>query len=354
MSEIQGQPEPTTQAAAESTPNQEMAAAGSQSQQSTTEPGNVDLTAVDGDAYEQAVAGLLATQHDAPTGETAAGDAGTETRPTTETEKAPEEDEPLVQGKGYRPRLDSLPAVDKEAIALRKELLSRGEDVSLSECLVRVSAKYGAPAAQQQQAVEAPPAGRAPEEIKASIADLRTQYRAAAVAVDTVKMADITDQIDAAREELSAAQDSVNRAMSDRRTKEQQQQTTLSKSLNDSKLQARDKYPTLADPSSDLSKHWSKTYARMLAEGDPTIQSPNAPYLISVIAAAELGIVPTRKADTKAPPSTATANPQRSVQPAPGGARSSAPATTGTLDQRIGAVKSLDDYDALIEESIGN
>jgi hypothetical protein len=362
MADLQAKADPTSTAA--ELPPKEEVVAGSQ-EASSTNPSEINWETLDDVAYQKLAADAVANQHQ--TGETAEvvppvekAPAGEETqeekteREATEAAAAAKaaadaaavaEDEVApVQGK-YRPRLDALPEIEKESIALRKQLAASGQNVSLKDCIGRVEAKYGIVDG------KAPESNAAPElptsaSIRENITALRTQFKEAASAVDTVKMAETQGQIEDARDALLDATQRESQADTSRQTEAQRATAIKNAAITQSIAKARADFPELADEKSPIAKQWHVVYQRMKAEGDPTVNSPNASYLISVIAGAEIGVTAKKAASSNANP------PNRSVQPAPGSLRSSAGTIKpGQLDSEINAAQSQEDYDKLLQKA---
>src|SRR5690606_2141779 len=111
-------------------------------------------------------------------------------------------------------------------------------------------------------------------------------------------------------------------------------------------------FPDLARTDSALSAKWFEVFERLDAEGDPMIRSVNAPEMIALLAAAELGKLPaTATAAPTAPaPAPAAAAPvaapptRPTIQPAPGGTRSAGPSQAGQFEALLDKVDNLDDY----------
>jgi len=350
MADLQAQAEPTLKTAAEPLPETPVEVVAGSHEASLTTPDEVDWEALDDAAYQKLAEEAVANQHQ--TGETAGEEAPAEEAPAGEEEvpvveevQPPEDDTALVQGKSYRPRLDALPEIEKEAIALRKQLTAAGQDISLKDCLGRVEAKYGivdGKAPDAPAVVEQPTAAS----IRNDIAGLRAEFKTAAAAVDTITMAEIQERIEDARDALGIAVQREFETNTSRQTEQQQAVAKKNDAIQKSIAKARQDYPDLANEKSPIAKQWHVVYNRLVAENDPTIHSSNASYLISVIAGQEIGVAPKKAASSNVHPTT------RPVQPAPGGLRSSAGTTqTGQFETRLNAAQSQDDYDKLLQEA---
>lgn len=383
MADNQGQPDPTASTSSPApaepqatTPEVTTADAGSST---TTQPTNpapeatsaVDFSRVDGDAYRALRDQMLSQPEPEPQGKpatepqaTAQDKTATEPTPPADenqiseppaTEAEPTESDdtpPIVPPKDYRPRLDALPDVEKEAIQLRRTLKQQGKDVSLAECIRRTEAKYadvpppGDPQQTTQQTQQLPDT----QAIEDKIADLKRQQKGAAKEADTEKMMDLTEAIETGQEALRNAVNQHEQA-------HRQELVTRDRALKDSKAKAHQLYPALKQPDSPLVKAWNEVYSALQANNDPLLNGTNtdAPLVITQMAAARIGMAPasTTKAPTKATPPTQqnSTTQSRPVQPAPGSAKSTAPANaTGQLASKLDSVKTPDDYEALKEQ----
>jgi hypothetical protein len=310
---------------------------------------------MDGEAYAAAREALLTGQID-PQGQPATPDPapvepapGEPAAPANEPEPpatppvedpaaTPGDDEPAVPGKGYRPRLDALPDVEKEAIALRKQLTDAGKDVSLKDCLARVEAKYGIPEGTPdiQSATVLPD----PATVRAKLDQIKVDLKEASNEADTVKMAELTVALSDARDELDAANQAVNESVA-----------AFKADMAKSVTRARTLYPGLKDEATPLARKWHEVMARLQDNNDPLLSSgnPNVPFIVSQMAAAELGIAPVnpQAPPRVSPPVPPTPQPRPApVQLAPGSARSQAPANPiGQLASEMASIKSMDDWE---------
>lgn len=343
-------------------------ATSSQPQPSTPEPEQtpqaVDFDQVDGNAYEElrdqlnAEPPAKAEPTPEPTPEPPTPEVEAQptepTEPPAEPEPTPEhepteEEEPSARGKDFRPRLGKLPDTQKEAIALVKQLADQGQQITLSEAESRVNAKYGiTPGQPPAETAKAPE----PTAIQSEIDALKDELKTAAKSADTVRMAEIQVEIEDKRDALAAAKEQA--AEANRKASE-----TLTKTVAASKEKAQLYYPDIKDPNSPLSKEWDSVYQELQSLDDPILKTPDAPFRITQMAAARRGTPPINPSKAAAPVATPKASPptpsnqqpKRTVQPAPGSARSAVPAnTTGQLQAKIDGLKSLNDYEAMVEE----
>ena len=362
MADIQAQAEP--QAPAVVDPDASLAAlpdAASSIPQPSTEPKAtpVDFDQVDGNAYEDLLNQLPAMETPAqaePVAEPTAPETTPEVveaapteEPTTQPEPSETDaEEPLIKGKDFRPRLGKLPEITKEAIALVKQQLEeQGTHLSLAEAESRVNAKYGITPETQAAAAKAEAPTVTPDAIQGEIDALKAELKSAAQTADTMRMAEIQLELEDKRDSLFAAKE---KAAESARTVQQSRMSAL----DQSKVQAQTFYPAVKDPVSALSKAWNEVHAELQQLSDPLLQTPEAPFRITQMAAARLGIPPVNPAATpKASPPTPSITQQhkRPVQPAPGSARSAVPSDqTGQLQAKINGAKSMNDYERLLEE----
>ena len=263
----------------------------------------------------------------------------------------PEDEEPLMKGKDFRPRLGKLPEITKEAIALVKQQLEeQGTHLSLAEAESRVNAKYGITPETQAAAAKAEVPTVTPDAIQGEIDALKAELKTAAQTADTMRMAEIQLELEDKRDSLYAAKE---QAAESARTVQQSRMSAL----DQSKIQAQTFYPAVKDPASALSKAWNEVHAELQQLSDPLLQTSEAPFRITQMAAARLGLPPVNPKSVpatapKASPSTPSIKQaKRPVQPAPGSARSAVPSDpTGQLQAKINGAKSMNDYERLLEE----
>jgi len=277
--------------------------------------------------------------------------------PPTPPQDAPEEEEEL-KPKSFRPRLDMFSEVEKEAVALRKELAQRGVDLSLKECLERVEAKY--------QGGETPEGAKPPgptlDELRKQVADLRMERKAAMAESEFSKVAELDDRIESLRDEMEAARMLEREAQTRDAAQREEAHRGQIAAIEASKERALKAFPDLADPNTAITSKWQEVFERLSAAGDPIVTSPNAPEMVALLAAAELGKLPAT-ATPAAPPAPApapavaapvAAPPTRpTIQPAPGGTRSAGPSQAGQLEALLDKVDNLDDYEALKAKALG-
>lgn len=320
----------------------------------------VDFERVDGDAYRALRDEILAQPPPEPGVTPAeAAPAATEgqtpaetTPPANETKTdeppAPEGDDDLGAKIPNRIRLGALPEKER-ALTSAAVLLAGAEGISVIDAMARIAGKPAATEATPPPAPTPAPVIPDPEGIRTQIAELKKQRNEAASEADTVKMMELSDQIEEAKDNLAASLAAG-----------QQAQRAFARSVQSSKEQAHVLYPTLKDEASPLFKKWNEVYSRLEASNDPLLDgnNPAAPLRITQMAAAELGLPPVdpkapKAAAQQAAPSTPPnpSTPARSVQLAPGSAKSAEPANAaGQLAARVDSITKMDDYEALKEE----
>lgn len=278
----------------------------------------------------------------------------TETDPPTEPEAAEPEPPAEPPKKDFRPRLNNLPEVEQEAIALRKQLKEQGQDVSLKECLSRVEAKYQTPAAADE------PQMRTIEQVEADITAKKAEKREAAKNLDTDKMLDIDDEIDALRKEVTQ----IERHQA---SQAEVQQNAFEREVAASRAQVTELYPIANQAGHAIHAKAEEIAARLDRTGNPLLAQSDAPLRIYQMAANELGIAPIDPAHPPEPAATpaappkssapATPKPQAVVQravgrpnpatPAPASARTTQPGPPTILSQ---PVRTRHDYEAKLEK----
>lgn len=322
---------------------------------------SVVLDGMDGNAYQDMVdqmRSLPPVQTEVPTPEPAEvpqADAQNEpaAEPTEEpvTEPAPEpatpEEEEEAAKVANRIRLKGSDT-DK-ALVNAANILVGTQGISFDEAWSRVNGRQTeakAPEVEPEPAIQV----AAPEAIQSEIEALRAERKTAAESADTVRMAEIEDEIDAAKDRLAESRTAQAAAL------QQANRAVLT-----SKETAQQFYPAIKDAKSALSQKWDEIHDRLNSLSDPLLSSPDAPLRITQMAAAELGIAPANpkaqgapapKASPSVPPPTTPKRPL--VQPAPGSARSSVPTNqTGQLEAKLAGIKSLEDYEAFTAQLAG-
>jgi hypothetical protein len=291
-----------------------------------------------------------------------------ETAPDPEPDPEPEAE--TAKPRDFRPRLGALPDLEKEAIALRKQLMDSGQDVPLVECIRRTESKYSvetekpptqAADAEQQGATTEPPTGTI-EDLLAQLQEAKTARRAAIKDIDADAQLEAEDRIDALSVQIEASRAEASRA-------EQQSMTAFEQELQSSRARVYAEYPeAAADPSHAIHDEARKIFRILEKTGNPKYHEADAPHWVYQRAANNLGILPadseetvTRPNGSNKPQSSApakprpvqqhavTGRPQAKPALAPGGARTTANGQpTGEVDlQRI---HTRHDYEATLEK----
>lgn len=265
---------------------------------------------------------------------------GTEAAPTPEppaAEVPPMDPEDDVPGKkGYRPRLDSLPDTQKEAIALVKELRTQGKEITLAEAEKRVNAKYGITDSPEPPA----PAGLTITDMEAELATVREQIRAGKTggALSTPEM----DALEDRRIDLITDIKAAKLAGDWQQAEQNRQQQSVQAQRQQYLAQAVDRYPAMKDPNS---VQWmvARSIAEAASKAAPGTKeyedahAIDAPMRFAEQAAQRIGAKPTGSA-TPVPPSTpsiAAPVTPKPVAPAPGSKTAAPPTPTKTREQII-------------------
>lgn len=272
---------------------------------------------------------------------------------------------PAEPPKEFRPRLNSLPAEEREAIALRKDLKDKGEDVPLAECLARVQAKYAGPPAAAAPAPDATPA-RTAEAVQQEIADTEQARRDAIRKLDPDAQFEAEDkirQLQAESAEIASRQQQAHVS----------EQSAFEQAVSQSHELTAQVYPAYADPAHAIHAVADRIYATMEKTGNPIVTQSDCPFKVYQMAANELGIPPVDPG-TQPPPAavapapvapkspalatpkpqpvqrTAVVRPPSAVAPAPASARTTPP---GPPKPAFGKIRSTADYEATVAQLAG-
>lgn len=280
-----------------------------------------------------------------------AEDASQANPPAPEAEKdtPPASEDDTAQGKReFRPRLSSLDDRQKEAILLVKELKEKGESLSLAEAEARVNAKYGITSDSEKQTEAAPPAPT-PDDLKARIDQLKAVRRKAAEDMDTLKLAELSEQIEDLQLQFLEAREAAKAA--DLTAEQQfQQQVAESRAKRDSV------YPAAAEPNHAIHAEAERIWTAMQDQSNPLIFDADAPFKVYQMAANNLGIAPSSSSTKSSPAPTPRPQPvqqsaavRRTNQQSPvasGGDRTSQPTTASSLQN--GKPRSVFEYEQLV------
>lgn len=269
-----------------------------------------------------------------------APEAGNDTPPASEDDTA--------QGKReFRPRLSSLDDRQKEAILLVKELKEKGESLSLAEAEARVNAKYGITSDSEKQTEAAQPAPT-PDDLKAQIDQLKADRRKAAEDMDTLKLAELSEQIEDLQLQFLEAREAAKAADL---TAEQQFQQQVA----DSRAKRDSVYPAAAEPNHAIHAEAERIWTAMQDQQNPLIFDADAPFKVYQMAANALGIAPSSSSTKSSPAPTprpqavqqsAVRRPTQQSPVASGGDRTSQPTTASPLQN--GKPRSVFEYEQLV------
>lgn len=281
---------------------------------------------------------------DAPPAE----DAAQANPPAPEAGNDTASEDDTAQGKReFRPRLSSLDDRQKEAILLVKDLKEKGESLSLAEAEARVNAKYGITSDSEKQTEAAPPAPT-PDDLKAQIDQLKADRRKAAEDMDTLKLAELSEQIEDLQLQFLEAREAAKAA--DLTAEQQfQQQVAESRAKRDSV------YPAAAEPNHAIHAEAERIWTAMQDQSNPLIFDADAPFKVYQMAANALGIAPSAPSSKSSP--APTPRPQAVQQSAvrrqtpqspvaSGGDRTSQPTTASPLQN--GKPRSVFEYEQLV------
>ncbi len=304
----------------------------------------------------------------APVEEPKPGTPATEPEPapaaTAPPAEPPVESAPPVEPQKpaeFRPRLNSLPVEEREAISLRKDLKEKGQDVPLAECLARVKAKYAGPPAAAAPDLAATPA-RTAEAVQAEIADTENARREAIRALDPDAQFEAEDKIRALQGEAQELQA--------RQQQEQvSQQSAFEAAVSESHALTARIYPAYAMANHAIHAEADRIYSALEKTGNPLVTQSDCPFRVYQMAANELGIPPfdpgtqppaapptAPKSPALATPKpqpvqrTAVVRPPTAVAPAPASARTTPP---GPPKPAFGKIRTTADYEAAVAQFVG-
>lgn len=275
--------------------------------------------------------------------ETAEEDTGNgETTETEETEDAPEEvaeTEETVEDDGKpqeRFRVRATNEVEATALLLKKQ----NPAWSLDDCLSKSKTIHGTP----EKTAETEVATQAP----ATVAEVRDRINALrdakAQAMETLEFTEAT-RLD---REIDELRDTLDEIKEKEIRKEQLLEMEFNDSVNHSQNKAVSIYPDTAKADSPLVKRMLEIDRLFKEDGNPLYFSPDKPFKLAQMAANDLGIAP-RNPKSAASPASKPVVKSRTVQPASGNARTTAPTTPNDkIDQAVDQVSDIASYDELL------
>ena len=243
-------------------------------------------------------------------------------------------------------RLSDLDAHTQEAILLVKQKAKEGEILSLSEAEARVNAKYGVKADSETLSSDPAPAAPTPDALKAQIDALKADRRKAAEDMDTLKLTELSEQIEDLQLQYIDARETA-KAADLTAEQEFQHQVTESRSKRDRV------YPAAADSANPIHSEAEKIWNAMQEQGNPLVFDADAPFKVYQMAANNLGIAPSSSKSSPAPTPRPQAVQQSAVRRqtsqspvASGGDRTSQPTTASTLQN--GKPRSVFEYAQMV------
>lgn len=367
-----------------------------QSQEAAPTGFDADLASVDS---PEALAALMAkvTQEPPPGGDGEADETPAapeaEAAPAQEEEPAPqpkkqqqeqtaeeeEDDAPLDLAKlptRYRLQVREDDEVGRLAAALKK----RNKDWSLEEAVVAARKRLGkdepAPAADSKTAAQpkdesaAPAKDAAPKpedevkELEAKVKELRAAKVVANKEVDLEKVSELDAQLDELRDKLTDAKVAAKLAAAapkpepkpePKQPEAKQPEPKATDAAYDAKFdasldRANKLYPDAARADTPFAKRMAEIDRMLEKEGDPLFHSPDKPFRVAAMVAAELGVAPKSVTSSAKPAAPATrASGPRSLAPiASGESRTSTARTqsapTEAAIQGLQTPEDLDNY----------
>lgn len=336
-----------------------------QSQEAAPTGFDADLASVDS---PEALAALMAkvTQEPPPGGDGEADETPAapeaEAAPAQEEEPAPqpkkqqqeqtpeeeEDDAPLDLAKlptRYRLQVREDDEVGRLAAALKK----RNKDWSLEEAVVAARKRLGkdepAPAADSKTAAQPKDEGTAPAKdaapkpedevaaLEAKVKELRAAKVQANKEVDLEKVAELDAELDEVRDKLTDAKVAAKIAAAAPKPPAEPQQPEAKQpepkatdAAYDAKFdasldRANKLYPDAAKADTPFAKRMAEIDRMLEKEGDPLFHSPDKPFRVAAMVAAELGVAPKSV--------TSSAKPAAPAAPKANGPRSLAPIASG-------------------------
>jgi hypothetical protein len=259
-----------------------------------------------------------------------------------------------------RIRLKGLP--DGHLVDAANEI-ARAESIPFAQAWERVAPKKApepSSAATTAPAIsEAAPVLRTRDAIQADITAKKAEKRQAATDLDTGKMYDADEAIEALREEMGKVDAAERKAEQEHQTA---QKTKFEKTVTESTAKAIEYWPEAEDEKSDLSKRTvelSKEY-----EKDPAlahlVSEANSPFYFTQLAAQEMGLLPKhlRRPVAAAPAAATTTTPKpatpTATKPAPKNQSAVVRPTQPAASPASGAARTTQGGKSKIEEAVDN
>ena len=300
--------------------------------------------------YEKEIFSVLDAPEDEAQGDEPAEEDSEDEEQEESTEQASEQEEDPSDVEGdsedeetsntsNRFRIRAKDEVEAEALALRK----RHPDWSLEKCLASAKTVLGVDEDTNGREVEQAETGPT---IDQQLKELRTRHKEATSALEFEAAAEIFEQIEELRDQQVK---SIVVEMQEESRVKQQNEQSYNDQWEESKRKALTFYPDSGKAETAFFNRMVEINEFMRDNGDPQFNSPDKPFLLSKMAAAELGIPMARPA-AKTSAKTSSKSP---VQPASGNARTTAtPPPAAKLDERLARVDSVEDYEKLVGQYV--
>jgi len=274
--------------------------------------------------------------------------------PTAEAETTAEEES---QRSEKRIRLKGLP--DGHLVDAANEI-ARAENIPFAQAWDRVAPKKAAAseAAPAAAATTEPAAGlRTRDVIQAEISARKSEKKQAATDLDTGKMYEADEAIEALRDELGRVDSEERKAEQQR---EEAGRTKFGQEVADATAKAIAYWPESEDKESELSKRTVELADAY--EKDPALASlvseANSPFYFTQLAAKELGLLPKhlRKTTAAAPAATAPVKPATptATKPAPRNQSAVVRPTQPAANPASGAARTTQEGKSKIEDAVDN
>lgn len=277
-----------------------------------------------------------------------ADDAAQDQAATDEPPKASETEEESVK---RRQRVTAHDDTNALALHLYRQAATTGTPINFDTAFARAQAALGGSEGsfdsekQSEAALPAP----TPDDLKAQLDQLKADRRKAAEDMDTLKLAELSEQIEDLQLQFLDARESAKAA--DLTAEQQfQQQVETSRAHRDAV------YPATSDPNHAIHAEANRIWNAMKENGNELLHDADAPFQVYQMAANALGIAPSSPRSTKSSP-IPTPRPQAVQQSAvrrqtpqspvaSGGDRTSQPATASPLQN--GTPRTVFEYEQLV------
>lgn len=248
----------------------------------------------------------------------------------------PQASEPEEDSVKRRQRVTAHDDTNALALQLYRQAANNGAPINFDTAFARAQAALGVSevpvdSEKQSQSAEIPPA---PEEIKSRIDQLKADRRKAAEDMDTIKLAELSEQIEDLQLQFLEARE-IEKAREIAETDQFHAQVESSRARRDAV------YPASADPNHAIHAEAERIWKAMQENGNPLLEDADAPFQVYQMAANALGIAPSSPRSAKSSPAptprpqavqqSAVRRPTLQSPVASGGDRTSQPATASFL-----------------------